>query len=211
MAESPDVELAKQIKERVEHFELRQELKHPKFGLGLVIGIDYQPPGKICFRFNKAPAQEPKVKWLDVQWCIDYLLNNPDDDDTFAPGLDSVGSDLDAYRQLCKLTSVYPEAGTRSMKEFSYLVMGMAGEAGEVANITKKLMRDDVQSMKPEHLRTEVYADLVLEIGDVLWYATQIMTVLGVDASYVMEKNILKLHDRYKHVVAERKERAHGS
>jgi NTP pyrophosphatase (non-canonical NTP hydrolase) len=49
--------------------------------------------------------------------------------------------------------------------KISYPALGLAGEAGEVANKVKKLMRDGVANMPPTWRQ-----DIASEIGDVLWY-----------------------------------------
>jgi NTP pyrophosphatase (non-canonical NTP hydrolase) len=66
--------------------------------------------------------------------------------------------------------------------------LGLAGEAGEVADLVKKgilhqhgLDRDGLKK----------------ELGDVLWYAAALCTRLGVDLSEVMQANIDKLLARY--------------
>jgi NTP pyrophosphatase (non-canonical NTP hydrolase) len=66
--------------------------------------------------------------------------------------------------------------------------IGLAGEAGEVADLVKK-------GIFHQHgLDTE---KLQKEIGDVLWYAAALCTTLGFDLSKIMEANIEKLKSRY--------------
>jgi NTP pyrophosphatase (non-canonical NTP hydrolase) len=64
--------------------------------------------------------------------------------------------------------------------------MGLAGEAGEVANKIKKHIRDGV-------LDFDKVAD---ELGDVLWYVSQMASELGYDLNTIAEGNIDKLYSR---------------
>jgi NTP pyrophosphatase (non-canonical NTP hydrolase) len=80
-------------------------------------------------------------------------------------------------------------------EDFAYPALKLAGEAGEVAEKFGKLMRDHrVRSWEdiPEEKRRE----LVKEMGDVLWYISEIATQLGVNLSAVAVGNIVKLQSR---------------
>lgn len=73
----------------------------------------------------------------------------------------------------------------------AYLVMGMCGESGEVAEKIKKLFRNHKGQM------TEEYRQLTKkELGDVLWYLTTLSYELGFDLNDIAETNINKLSDR---------------
>ena len=66
--------------------------------------------------------------------------------------------------------------------------LGLAGEAGEVAELVKKGI---LHQHGLDHDR------LKKELGDVLWYTAALCTRLGVDMSDVMQANIDKLYERY--------------
>jgi NTP pyrophosphatase (non-canonical NTP hydrolase) len=66
--------------------------------------------------------------------------------------------------------------------------LGLAGEAGEVANSIKKMV---------VHRHGVDRDELVKELGDVLWYVAALCTKLDVPMSTVMERNIAKLMRRY--------------
>ncbi len=72
-----------------------------------------------------------------------------------------------------------------------YPTLGLANEAGEVAGKVKKIFRD----------RGGVITDadreaLALELGDVLWYLSELCTRLGISLEDVAARNIAKLTDR---------------
>lgn len=77
------------------------------------------------------------------------------------------------------------------MRGLKYVALGLAGEAGEVANKVKKIDRDD-----DEQVTEEAVAAILEEVGDVLWYASQLAEELGTDFSLVAEGNLDKLLDR---------------
>lgn len=66
--------------------------------------------------------------------------------------------------------------------------LGLAGEAGEVADHIKKALF---------HGKPLDYDHLVEELGDVLWYLDRTLAFLGVDLEYCMVVNDLKLERRY--------------
>jgi NTP pyrophosphatase (non-canonical NTP hydrolase) len=66
--------------------------------------------------------------------------------------------------------------------------LGLTGEAGEVADTIKKAVF---------HRHELDRAELVKELGDVLWYVAALCSKLEVPMSEVMEKNIAKLKTRY--------------
>lgn len=74
-------------------------------------------------------------------------------------------------------------------KTLAYMILGIAGEAGEVAGKMKKYIRGDKDY---EKLREELKA----EIGDVLWYAAGAAQQLNLSLEDIAKANIEKLHDR---------------
>jgi NTP pyrophosphatase (non-canonical NTP hydrolase) len=70
-----------------------------------------------------------------------------------------------------------------------YLVAGLAGEAGEVASAYAKYVRDDTP-------RNTLRKDLVKELGDTLWFISEIAQFMDIDLDVIAEQNILKLTDR---------------
>lgn len=97
--------------------------------------------------------------------------------------------DTITYQHMTRRTAVYPDA--RKTGGLVYVTLGLAGEAGEIANKVKKILRDD-----DGVITNEKRAELADELGDVLWYASQLATELGTSLGYVMETNLRKLQDR---------------
>ncbi len=63
------------------------------------------------------------------------------------------------YQKLAKTTAIYDKK-----HQILYPALGLAGEAGEVANKVKTIIRDGYENNK------DYRADIGQEIGDVLWY-----------------------------------------
>jgi NTP pyrophosphatase (non-canonical NTP hydrolase) len=76
---------------------------------------------------------------------------------------------------------------TAESQNIYYITLGMTGEAGEIANKVKKVMRDG------KELDLE---DIKHELGDVLWYVAGLATVLGIDLEDVAQANLDKLASR---------------
>jgi NTP pyrophosphatase (non-canonical NTP hydrolase) len=75
--------------------------------------------------------------------------------------------------------------------EFTYPALGLVGEAGEIANKLKKVIRDNSGI-----LSDDVRESVSDEIGDVLWYAAQLATEMGADLNTIAQRNIDKLASR---------------
>ena len=72
-----------------------------------------------------------------------------------------------------------------------YCVHGLTSEAGEVSGKWKKVLRDD-----DGELSDEVRTAILHEIGDVLWYVSQLAKEFGATLGAVASMNIDKLADR---------------
>ncbi len=75
--------------------------------------------------------------------------------------------------------------------EFTYPALGLVGEAGEIANKLKKVIRDN------NGVLTQSVKDSVgEEIGDCLWYIAQLATEMGFDLNTLGQGNLDKLASR---------------
>ena len=80
--------------------------------------------------------------------------------------------------------------------EFMHLVLGLVGEAGEIAEKVKKLVRDQHSDL--DRLDRD---DMAAELGDVLWYAAVLADFLGLSLGDIAQRNIDKLADRQRRSV----------
>jgi NTP pyrophosphatase (non-canonical NTP hydrolase) len=91
---------------------------------------------------------------------------------------------INTYQKEAGETAIYKD-------KLLYPTLGLCGEAGEMANKVKKILRDN-----NGELTEEVKTNLVAELGDVLWYVAAIATDLGVELESVANDNITKLKSR---------------
>jgi len=91
------------------------------------------------------------------------------------------------YQEEARKTAIYPNLGNN----FIYPTLGLVGEAGEVAEKIKKVIRDDNYQISDEK-RVEI----VKEVGDVLWYIANLSVELGISLEDVAAKNLEKLKSR---------------
>jgi NTP pyrophosphatase (non-canonical NTP hydrolase) len=78
------------------------------------------------------------------------------------------------------------------MENLEYPTLGLTGEAGEVANIVKKIQRDHGGVISDE-----VRAMLKDELGDVLWYISACADELGLTLDEIAAYNVGKLAKRH--------------
>jgi len=76
-------------------------------------------------------------------------------------------------------------------KDMMHWVLGLNGEAGEVAEKLKKIIRD-----KNGEISEADKHELAKELGDVLWYLAVFAHDLGVSFDAVAATNLQKLADR---------------
>ena len=96
--------------------------------------------------------------------------------------------EISDYQTRSRSTAAYPRDVA-----LAYPALGLAGEAGEVADHIKKVFRDDAGVVDPE--RRERIAD---ELGDVLWYIAQLATELDLELEDIAAGNLAKLASRAK-------------
>lgn len=101
--------------------------------------------------------------------------------------------DFDEYQNKAKRTAVYPEN-----KAIEYVGLKLAGEAGEVGQKIAKSLRGDYDdpnqagSIMYDRLREQVG----LELGDTLWYLSEMARLFNYKLSEIAEMNIQKVTDR---------------
>ncbi|HNP79242.1 MAG TPA: nucleoside triphosphate pyrophosphohydrolase family protein [Candidatus Pacearchaeota archaeon] len=91
------------------------------------------------------------------------------------------------YQEEARKTAVYPNLGSN----FIYPTLGLVGEAGEVAEKIKKVIRDNNGLITEEKKQ-----ELAKELGDVLWYIANLSFELNLSMEDVALKNLEKLKSR---------------
>jgi len=94
---------------------------------------------------------------------------------------------FEEYQKKSRKTAIYPNVGN----DFIYVTMGLASEAGEVAGKLKKVIRD-----KNGVIDDETKKEIKKELGDVLWYISQLASELGLSLDEIAQDNIEKLYSR---------------
>jgi len=92
---------------------------------------------------------------------------------------------LKEYQHLANRTS---GAGGDGKQRMMVSALGLAGEAGEFANLVKKM------TAHGHPLDSQALAD---ELGDVLWYLAEAATSCGLNLEKIGVENIDKLRERY--------------
>tara|TARA_R110002020_G_scaffold427036_1_gene636390 strand:+ start:466 stop:819 length:354 start_codon:yes stop_codon:yes gene_type:complete len=98
-------------------------------------------------------------------------------------------SDITAteYQRRAADTAIFPKE-----KALEYLTLGLTGEAGEIANKVKKLLRDGADR---EGYHEKLNA-IGKELGDVMWYCAMLAKEVDMNLGRIMEDNLDKLADR---------------
>lgn len=94
--------------------------------------------------------------------------------------------ELNEYQKAALSTAIYPNDNN-----ISYLALAICGEAGELADKVKKVIRD-----KNGQFYIADLSAIALELGDMLWYAANLAKVLGYDLSDIAQMNIEKINGR---------------
>ena len=106
-----------------------------------------------------------------------------------------------ALRKLTRKTASYPDShmvGCASTSALTYTITGMCGEAGEIANKLKKILRKDERYWCPLYgqMTEDSRKAIVEELADVLWYVDATAFHLGYTIEEIFEVLQLKLESR---------------
>lgn len=93
---------------------------------------------------------------------------------------------FEEYQQAARQTAIFPNDNT-----ISYLALALCGEAGELADKVKKVLRDKEGIFTKEDLRA-----IALEAGDCMWYLANLGQAIGISLSEMAEMNKEKIHRR---------------
>ena len=92
--------------------------------------------------------------------------------------------DFKTYQKKARETALYPDLGSN----FIYPTLGLVGEAGEVAEKVKKVIRD-----KKGIFNDESKNGIKKELGDVLWYVSNLCNEFNFTLDDVASQNLEKL------------------
>ena len=95
--------------------------------------------------------------------------------------------EFDSYQIKARETALYPNLGSNNI----YPTLGLVGEAGEVAEKVKKVLRD-----KKGYFDLESKEAIKKELGDVLWYLSNLCTEFNFSLNDVAIENLKKLKER---------------
>lgn len=95
---------------------------------------------------------------------------------------------FDEYQKQAIGTALNP---ARDFNALMYRTLGLVGEAGEIAEKVKKILRD-----KDGKISAQDKQEIIKELGDVLWYLQSLADIMEVPLSVVAEKNLEKIHSR---------------
>ena len=105
--------------------------------------------------------------------------------------------DLNEYQRLANQTDQQPENESHEADPRGIMVplLGMAGEVGELLSEHKKWLRDgESYKLFPERVKEE--------LGDLLWYLTNVATKHGIELEDVADFNLQKIGRRWQHVAS---------
>ena len=104
------------------------------------------------------------------------------------------------YAQFLRNTKWYQHAREHNAAELGYLTLGLAGESGEFTDAFKKIVREcgfnDDTGFTDQMMVPGVRDKLKSELGDALWYLTNICDFLGITIEDLMVSNTVKLYKR---------------
>ena len=92
--------------------------------------------------------------------------------------------DFKTYQKKARETAQYPDLGSN----YIYPILGLVGEAGEVAEKVKKVIRD-----KNGIFDDDAKIGISKELGDVLWYISNLCTELNFNLDDIALQNLEKL------------------
>lgn len=98
--------------------------------------------------------------------------------------------DMNDYQTDCRRTAIYHDSDRIDIHQgLHYTVFGLLGEAGEIAQVLKKYLRDGgtVGDMQQR---------MAKELGDLLWYIAMTADELDLSLNGIAQQNLNKLKDR---------------
>jgi NTP pyrophosphatase (non-canonical NTP hydrolase) len=151
-------------------------VRHPE-----IDGISGRARIKQRFQANSTPI----TYWYPPKWGInDLVVARPP---SVSTSLRSHNMDLETYQTRASQTDRTPATDEKGMM---IPLLGLAGEAGELLTEYKKFLRDGESHV----LFKERFAE---ELGDLLWYLTNVATKFGLSLTEIAQNNLIKCEQRW--------------
>ncbi len=80
-------------------------------------------------------------------------------------------------------------------EKLTAMMLGLAGETGEVLDKYKKYLRGDLDWLE-DNKRIEFRSQMSDELGNVLWYIANLATEFNLDLAFIAARNLAKLQSR---------------
>lgn len=133
--------------------------------------------------------ESDEVAMLEEDPLIEIEGQAPTEDGEHEHVIFNVVPGFEKYQRLTRETAIYPTGEDVHGVDIGllYALMGLAGEAGELSNDAKKVIREDDE---------DYLESLPDELGDVLWYLARVADEMDVSLDKIAEENLSKLYDR---------------
>jgi NTP pyrophosphatase (non-canonical NTP hydrolase) len=122
---------------------------------------------------------------------MDFITTHFNDYQSIAASTDIATPAINSYVDSLNIPDAEKATNLKKLLGIAYMVLGLVGEAGELANKTKKIIRDSKGEITPEVLGT-----LAKENGDVTWYNSGLFGKLGVTFEAGANDNLSNLLGR---------------
>jgi len=154
------------------------------------------PSGRTRIKQKFRPNSQPIDYWYPPKWGLnDAVARHPVRSTVpttlFTSKLEK-SMEMREYQERAKKTDRNPAGGPTDQKAMVIPLLGLAGEAGELLSEYKKFLRDgDVHLLFRERFAEE--------LGDMLWYLSNVATKFGLSLSEIAERNLAKCEQRFGH------------
>ncbi|MDR3636407.1 MAG: putative DNA base hypermodification protein [Isosphaeraceae bacterium] len=156
-----------------------------------ITGVTGRTRIKQKFRANPEPIEY----WYPPKWAINKAIAaHPKIGSSAATIMSSTRPEaemnLTEYQERAKKTDRNPAEEPTDQKAMMIPLLGLAGEAGELLSEYKKYLRDgDTHLFFRERF--------VEELGDLLWYLSNVATKFGLGLQEIAERNLAKCEQRF--------------